>query len=62
MRETFFRFFCACTTFAAVAAFVLVVTCAMKHENSFDQVEGEGIGSAKIAEGAPWVAGCAKLT
>jgi mannose/fructose/N-acetylgalactosamine-specific phosphotransferase system component IID len=62
MRATSFRFFFARTTFAAVAAFVLVVTCAMKHENSFDQVEGEGIGSAKIAKGAPWVAGCAKLT
>ena len=53
MRETFFRFFCACTTFAAVAAFVLVVTCAPEDENSFYKVEGQGVESAKIAEDAP---------
>ena len=53
MFAAFFRFSCACTVFAAVAAFVLVVICAPKHKNSFDQVEGQGIGSAKIAKGAP---------
>ena len=61
MFATFFRFFCACTIFAAVAAFVLVLMCAPKHENSFYQVEGQGMGSAKIAKGAQWVTDCEKF-
>ena len=53
MLAIFFRLSCACTTFAAVAAFVLVVTCAPEDENSFYKVEGQGVESAKIAEDAP---------
>ena len=48
-----FRLLLARTIRAVAAAFAIFLTCAREHENSFDQVEGEGIGSAKIAEGAP---------
>ena len=61
MLAIFFRLSCACTTFCDLATFALFATCAPKHENSFDQVEGEGIGSTKIAKGAPWVTDCEKL-
>ena len=53
MAASFFRLLLARTAFAALAAFVLFSACAPERENSFYKVEGEGIGSAKIAKGAP---------